>query len=83
MIRTEDICLHEFIYEAWEGAVDTIKFLVDQCLISEAEYLIKEIFESMGKDIVSYIELNDILWFGRDELFDSLGVDGDSFEAWL
>ena len=57
-------------FEAWSGAVDTKKIILDAGLEEEFEILIDELYPEGLTDT----ELNDILWFDPDWILESLGI---------
>lgn len=71
MVIKKDISLQEF--EAWQGAIYTKNFLIEHQDDKDFERYIEEIFPTGCEDI----ELNDILWFGTDEIAQYFG-----FETW-
>ena len=58
-------------FEAWSGAIDTKKIILDAGLEEEFEMLIDECYPEGLTDI----ELNDILWFDSDWILDMLGIE--------
>ena len=57
-------------FEAWAGAIDTKKIILDAGLEEEFEMLIDELYP----DGLSDIDLNDILWFDSDWILETLGI---------
>ena len=57
-------------FEAWSGAIDTKKIILDAGLEEEFEMLIDELYP----DGLSDIDLNDILWFDSDWILETLGI---------
>ena len=57
-------------FEAWSGAVDTKKIILDAGLEEEFEMLIDELYPEGLTDT----ELNDILWFDPDWILEALGI---------
>ena len=57
-------------FEAWSGAIETKKIILDLGLEEEFEGLIDECYPEGLTDT----ELNDILWFDSDWILESLGV---------
>ena len=57
-------------FEAWSGAIETKKLILDAGLEEEFEGLIEELFP----DGLSDTELNDILWFDGDWILGNLGI---------
>lgn len=63
--------LYEF--EAWSGAVDTKNVIIEAGKDDEFNNLIDELYP----DGISDTQLNDILWFEREWLFDTLGIEAE------
>lgn len=57
-------------FQAWSGAIDTKNTILDYNKEKDFEYLIEEIYP----DGLSKTELNNILWFGDEWVFDALGI---------
>lgn len=57
-------------FEAWSGGVDTKKTIIENGLCDEFDSLIEDCYPNGLTDT----QLNDILWFGSDWVFESLGV---------
>lgn len=58
-------------FEAWSGAIETKKIILDAGLEEEFEMLIDECYPEGLTDT----ELNDILWFDSDWVLDMLGIE--------
>ena len=58
-------------FEAWSGAIETKKLILDAGLEEEFEMLIDECYPKGLTDT----ELNDILWFDSDWVLDMLGIE--------
>ena len=63
-------------FEAWAGAIDTKKIILDAGLEEEFEMLIDELYP----DGLSDIDLNDILWFDSDWILETLGIKEEEEE---
>ena len=63
-------------FEAWSGAVDTKKIILDAGLEEEFEMLINELYP----DGLTDTELNDILWFDPDWILEALGIKEEEEE---
>ena len=63
-------------FEAWSGAVDTKKLILDAGLEEEFEGLIEELYP----DGLTDTELNDILWFDSDWILENLGIKEEEEE---
>ena len=58
-------------FDAWSGAVDTKETIINEGKEEDFEYLIDELFP----DGLSDTQLNDILWFESDWIFENLGIE--------
>lgn len=63
-------------FEAWAGAVDTLDRILDEGKGEELEQLLDEIFPDGAEET----EVNDLLWFEPDYVFESLGIEDDDDE---
>ena len=66
-----EISVSEF--EAWCGAKDTLQVIIDNNKESEFDLLIEELYP----DGLTDTQLNDILWFEEEWIFESLGISED------
>lgn len=57
---------------SWSGALDTLKDIEEADKEDELMYLLEEIF---NEEIPTETEVNDFLWFERDYIYESLGLD--------
>lgn len=57
-------------FQAWSGAVDTKNTIIDHDKMEDFESLIDEIYP----DGLSETQLNDLLWFDSEWVFESLGI---------
>ena len=63
-------------YKPWSGAVDTWETIEDNGLLEDLDALLEDIYP----DGLSESELNDLLWFDKDWIFEQLGIsDGEEF----
>jgi hypothetical protein len=60
-------------FQAWSGAVDTKNTIIDHNKAEEFDDLIEEVYP----DGLSETQLNDILWFGDEWVFEALGIKTD------
>lgn len=58
-------------FQAWSGAVDTKNTIIDHDKQTDFEYLIDELYP----DGLSETQLNDLLWFDADWIFEQLGIE--------
>ena len=57
-------------FNAWSGALETKERIIDECKADEFDNLIEELYP----DGLSETQLNDILWFEEDWIFEMLGI---------
>lgn len=57
-------------HKAWSGAVETLNRIKELNLESDFDSLIEELYP----DGIDETQLNDILWFESEWIFESLGV---------
>ena len=57
---------------SWSGALDTLKDIEEADREDELMYFLEEIF---ADTIPTETEVNDFLWFERDYIYESLGLD--------
>ena len=67
---------------SWSGALDTLKDIEEADKEDELMYLLEEIFTDTTP---TETEVNDFLWFERDYIYESLGLDenGRLIDWWL
>lgn len=58
-------------FEAWSGAVDTKKRVIECGKVEEFNSLIEELYP----DGLSATELNDLLWFEPEWVYENLGIE--------
>ena len=63
-------------FEAWSGAIETKKIILNLGLEEEFEGLIDECYPEGLTDT----ELNDILWFDADWILENLGIKEEEEE---
>ena len=66
--NNENVSLVDF--NAWSGAKDTKQTIIDNDKVDEFDNLIEELYP----DGLSETQLNDILWFESDWIFEMLGI---------
>lgn len=57
-------------FKAWSGAVDTQNRIIEENKENEFDQLIEELYP----DGLDETQLNDILWFEEEWIFESLGI---------
>ncbi len=63
-------------FQAWSGAKNTQKTIIEHGKEEDFEDLINELYP----DGLTETQLNDILWFESDWLFESLGISEEEEE---
>ena len=63
-------------YHPWSGAVDTWNTIEDNGLLEELDNLLEDLYP----DGLSESELNDLLWFDSEWIFEQLGISEDEDE---
>lgn len=61
-------------FEAWSGAVDTLNRVIAEGKTDELESVLNDIYP----DGLSETQLNDILWFEDEWIFETLGIRSES-----
>lgn len=64
-----------FDFEPWSGAVNTYERLKREGKLDELDSLLPDMF---GKDDVEETELNDLLWFEPDTVYELVGLQTES-----
>lgn len=60
-------------FDAWSGAVDTKETIINEGKDKDFDYLIEELYPEGLTDT----QLNDLLWFEEDWIFEMLGIEID------
>ena len=63
-------------FEAWSGAVDTLDRVREAGKCDELESILEELYP----DGMSATELNDLLWFEPETVFEWLGIEEEEEE---
>ena len=63
-------------FDAWSGAVDTKNRIIEEGKADDFDSLIEELYP----DGLSETQLNDILWFEEEWIFESLGISEEEEE---
>ena len=66
---TSEISLRNF--KAWAGAKDTLNKLIELDKCEELEFILEDTYP----DGISETQLNDILWFESEWIYDMLGIE--------
>ena len=74
MIVTTHTSLQDF--NAWSGAIDTKNVIIEEGKEQDFIFLIEELYPNG----LTATELNDLLWFDEDWIFETLGIDNDDEE---
>lgn len=70
----ENLTLADF--DAWSGAVETKERILNEGKGNDFDFLIEELYP----DGLTETQLNDILWFEEDWIFESLGIEEEENE---
>lgn len=63
-------------FKPWSGAISTWNEIEEANKVDELEYLLEEIYPEGITDT----QLNDILWFESDWIYESLGITDEDEE---
>ena len=63
-------------FESWSGAKETQKTIIENDKENEFDFLIEELYP----DGLTDTQLNDILWFESDWVFENLGIEEEEEE---
>ena len=66
---TSEMSLKNF--KAWSGAVDTLNKLIELDKCDELEFILDDLYP----DGLTETELNDILWFDDEWIYETLGIE--------
>ena len=66
---TSEMSLKNF--KAWAGAKDTLNKLIELDKCEELEFILEDTYP----DGISETQLNDILWFESEWIYDMLGIE--------
>lgn len=69
----KEMSIHDF--KPWSGAVNTYERLERNDKLNALEWSLSEIF---GKDDIEETELNDLLWFEPDTVYEMVGLQTES-----
>ena len=63
-------------FEAWSGAVETQRIIIENNKEAEFDYLIEECYP----EGIDETHLNDLLWFEGEWIFETLGIADEEEE---
>ena len=63
-------------FKAWSGGVNTLNKLIELDLVTEFENILDELYP----EGLTETELNDILWFEPEWIFETLGIEEEEEE---
>lgn len=63
-------------FEAWSGARDTLDRIQEEGACEQLEFILEELYP----DGMTETELNDLLWFEPELVFEWLGIDEEDEE---
>lgn len=58
-------------FQPWSGAVETLQRVKDEGKIEELESALEELYP----DGMTETELNDLLWFEQEQVFEWIGIE--------
>ena len=58
-------------FEAWSGAKDTLNKLIELDKCEELEFILEDLYP----DGLTDTQLNDILWFEDEWIYETLGIE--------
>ena len=58
-------------FEAWSGAKDTLNKLIELDKCEELEFILEDLYPNG----MTETQLNDILWFEDEWIFETLGIE--------
>ena len=70
-VYNDNLTLRNF--DAWSGAVDTKETIINAGKDKDFDYLIEELYP----DGLTDTQLNDLIWFEEDWIFEMLGIEID------
>ena len=73
-VYNENLTLSNF--DAWSGAVETKERIIEEGKADEFDSLIEELYP----DGLTDTQLNDLLWFEEEWIFDQLGITEEEEE---
>lgn len=71
---TYDLDLRNF--EAWSGAIDTLDRIIEEDKCEDLEFILEDLYP----DGMTDTELNDLLWFEPESVFEWLGISDEDEE---
>lgn len=74
MLVTREISIKDF--EAWSGAVSTWDRIIEENKEDEFDSMIEELYP----DGIDETDLNDLLWFESDWIYEALGISSEDEE---
>ena len=72
MYVKEELYFNDLVNKAWSGGADTLETVSQFDKESELMDLLESVFY---EEIPELVELNDFLWFERDYIFETLGIN--------
>lgn len=63
-------------FEPWSGAVDTYNRIYNEDKLNDLEFLLDDLYP----DGIEETQLNDLLWFESEWLYECLGIEDEDNE---
>lgn len=70
-----ELDFHDLMEECWSGAVDTLNTIQEN---NKEDELMSLLALDVFGDTPDLTEVNDLLWFDSEWIFETLGIDTDS-----
>lgn len=72
---TEVYDFNELYNSSWSGAVDTLDTIRENNKEDDFLQMLNEIIDCTLSHSLDRTQLNDYLWFDRDDIYESLGIE--------
>lgn len=60
-------------FEPWQGAVDTKEVIIENNKVKDFDFIVEDLFPNG----MTETQLNDLLWFDYELVFEWLNIDND------
>ena len=60
-------------FEPWQGAVDTKEVIIENNKVKDFDFIVQDLYP----DGMTETQLNDLLWFDDELVFEWLNIDND------
>ena len=73
----EEISFNDLFNRCWSGAIDTLETIQEN---DKEDMFMQMLEENYCDEIPTLTEINDLLWFDSDWIFESLGISEEEEE---